>query len=100
MTPDLAKSIFVFALIVWAVIRYPHQHRAAKLPVQNTARNLADSLRIVCATVGLGIVPLIYVATGLPRFANYDFVKGFAYAGSLVFALALLLFYLAHDRLG
>jgi len=100
MTPDLAKSIFVFALVVWAVIRYPHQHRASKIPVQNTGRNLTDSLRIACATIGLGIVPLIYVATGFPRFANYDFIKGFAYAGSLVFALGLWLFYLAHRHLG
>lgn len=100
MTPDLAKSIFVFALIVWGFIRYPHQHRASKLPVRNTARNLTDSLRIACATIGLGIVPLIYVATGFPRFAGYGFIKGFAYAGSLVFALALWLSYLAHQRLG
>lgn len=100
MTPDLAKSIFVFALVVWVFLRYPHQHRASKLPIRCTARNLTDSLRIACATIGLGIVPLIYVATGLPRFASYGFIKGFAYAGSLVFALALWLFYLAHQRLG
>jgi protein-S-isoprenylcysteine O-methyltransferase Ste14 len=100
MTPDLAKSIFVFALVVWGFLRYPHQHRASKIPVRNTARNLTDSLRIACATIGLGIVPLIYVATGFPRFASYGFIKGFAYAGSLVFALGLWLFYLAHQRLG
>src|SRR6476620_8745839 len=95
MTLDLAKSIFVFALVVWGFLRYPHQHRASKLPVRNTARNLTDSLRIACATIGLGIVPLIYVATGFPRFASYDFVKGFAYAGSLVFAVAFWLWAIA-----
>ena len=100
MTLDLAKSIFVFALLVWGFLRYRYQHRASKVPVRNTARNLTDSLRIACATIGLGIVPLIYVATGFPRFASYDLIKGFAYAGSLVFALALWLFYLAHHRLG
>jgi len=100
MTLDLAKSIFVFALLVWGFLRYRYQHRASKVPVRNTARNLTDSLRIACATIGLGIVPLIYVATGFPRFASYDLIKGFAYAGSLVFALALWLFYLAHQRLG
>ena len=100
MTPDLAKSIFVFALVVWGFLRYPHQHRASKIPVRNTARNLTDLLRIACATLGLGIVPLIYVATGFPRFASYEFNKGFAYAGALVFALGLWLFYLAHKHLG
>ena len=100
MTPDVAKAIFVFALVVWGVLRYPHQHRASKIPVRNTARNLIDSARIACATLGLGIVPLIYVATGFPRFASYEFIKGFAYAGALVFALGLWLFYLAHKDLG
>jgi len=100
MTLDLAQSIFVFALLVWGFLRYPYQHRASKVPVRNTARNLTDSLRIACATIGLGIVPLIFVATGFPRFASYDFIKAFAYAGSLVFGLALWLFYLAHQRLG
>src|SRR5882762_3195079 len=92
MTLDLAKSIFVFALVVWGFLRYPHQHRASKLPVRNTARNLTDSLRIACATIGLGIVPLIYVATGFPRFASYDFVEGFAYAGTLMFARVMFSF--------
>jgi len=100
MTPDLAKWIFVFALVVWGGLRYPHQRRSSKIPVQNTARNLTDWLRIACATLGLGIVPLIYVATGFPRFASYEFMKGFAYAGTLVFAVALWLFYLAHQSLG
>ena len=100
MTPDLAKGIFVLALIVWGFLRYPYQRRASKLPVRKTARNLTDSLRIACATLGLGVIPLVYVATGFPGFANYDFVKGFAYAGSVVFALALCLFFLAHRHLG
>ena len=100
MTLGFAKLIFVFALVVWGVLRYPHQHRSSKIPVQSTARNLPDWLRIACATLGLGIVPLIYVATGFPRFASYEFMKGFAYAGTLVFAVALWLFYLAHQSLG
>jgi protein-S-isoprenylcysteine O-methyltransferase Ste14 len=100
MTPDLAKSVFVFGLVVWGFLRYPHQHRASKIPVRNTVRNLSDSLRIACATLGLGIVPLVYIATGFPRFAGYEFRKHFAYAGVLVFALGLWLFYFAHQRLG
>jgi protein-S-isoprenylcysteine O-methyltransferase Ste14 len=100
MTLAFAKSIFVIALVIWGVLRYPHQRRSSKIPVQNTSRNSADWLRISCATLGLGIVPLIYVATGFPRFASYEFMKSFAYAGTLVFAVALWLFYLAHQSLG
>jgi protein-S-isoprenylcysteine O-methyltransferase Ste14 len=100
MTLGVAKFVFVFAVVVWSLLRYPYQRRTSQLPVRNTARNPVDSLRIAGATVGLGFVPLLYVATGFPKFASYDFIKGFAYAGSLVFALALWLFYLAHKCLG
>ena len=100
MTLDLAKAIFVFDLVVWGLIRYPYQRRASKIPVRNTARNWTDSLRIACATLGLGIIPLIYITTGFPRFANYDFRKNLAYAGVLIFALGLWLFYFAHQQLG
>ena len=100
MTIDIAKSIFVFALIVWGCLRYPHHHRASKIPVRNSARNLTDLLRIACATLGLVIVPLIYVATGFPKFASYEFMRGFAYAGALLFALGLWIFHFAHQRLG
>jgi protein-S-isoprenylcysteine O-methyltransferase Ste14 len=100
MTPDLAKAIFVIALVVWGFLRYPYQRRASRIPVRNTARGWTESLRIACATLGLGIVPLVYIATGFPRFASYGFRKELAYAGALIFALALWLFYLAHQRLG
>jgi protein-S-isoprenylcysteine O-methyltransferase Ste14 len=100
MTPALAKSIFVLALVIWGLIRYPYQHGAAKIPVQKSARNLAETSRIACATFGLGIIPVFYAATGFPRFADYRFVAELAYAGTLVFAFALWLFYLAHHQLG
>jgi protein-S-isoprenylcysteine O-methyltransferase Ste14 len=100
MTPALAKSIFVLALVIWGLVRYPYQRRAIKIPVRKSARNLTEASRIACATLGLGIIPVFYVATGFPRIADYRFVREFAYAGTLVFALALWLFYLAHDQLG
>ena len=49
---------------------------------------------------GLVSFPSFMSQPGFPRFASYEFMKGFAYAGTLVFALALWLFYLAHKRLG
>jgi protein-S-isoprenylcysteine O-methyltransferase Ste14 len=100
MTPGLAKSIFVIALVIWGFLRYPYQRRAARIPVRTTARNLTEASRLAAATLGLGVIPVYYVMTGYPEFAEHRFVREFAYAGTLVFALALWLFYLAHRDLG
>jgi protein-S-isoprenylcysteine O-methyltransferase Ste14 len=100
MTPSLAKSIFVVALVCFALLRYPYQRRALKIPVKNSARNLTEKLLVAAATLGLGVFPMIYIVSGFPKFAEHGFVKELAYIGTLLFGLALLLFYLAHDRLG
>jgi protein-S-isoprenylcysteine O-methyltransferase Ste14 len=100
MTPGLAKWIFVIALLIWGFLRYPYQRRAARIPVRKTARNLTETSLLAAAALGLGVIPVFYVATGFPGFAEHRFVRDFAYAGALVFALALWLFYRAHRDLG
>jgi protein-S-isoprenylcysteine O-methyltransferase Ste14 len=100
MTPHLAKSIFVLALICWGLLRYPYQRRAFKIPIRSSVRDLTDRLLVAAATLGLGILPMIYVATGFPKFAEHQFVKELAYIGALLFILALWLFFLAHHHLG
>lgn len=73
MTPGLVKSIFVIAAVIWG---------------------------IAGASLGLGVVPMFYMATGFLRFTEYGFVRSLACTGALVFAPALGLFYLAHHDLG
>jgi protein-S-isoprenylcysteine O-methyltransferase Ste14 len=100
MTPLVAKSIFAFALIFWALLRYPYQQRASRTPVRKSARNLTEKWLVAAATLGLGVFPIIYVATGFPAFAEHEFVTELGYIGTLLFAVALWLFFLAHHRLG
>jgi protein-S-isoprenylcysteine O-methyltransferase Ste14 len=46
------------------------------------------------------IVPAIYVLTGWPRVADYQFRPALAWSGTVVFACALWLFYRTHKDLG
>jgi protein-S-isoprenylcysteine O-methyltransferase Ste14 len=46
------------------------------------------------------VLPLTYVLTGQPRFANYTFMPALAWLGAAVFALALWLFHRTHQDLG
>jgi protein-S-isoprenylcysteine O-methyltransferase Ste14 len=52
------------------------------------------------STIGLGVLPVIYVATDHPRFANYTFHPIQGWLGLMVFLAALWLFRITHKALG
>jgi protein-S-isoprenylcysteine O-methyltransferase Ste14 len=49
---------------------------------------------------GLGLLPMIYIATGFPRFANYPFQPLLAWIGAVVAVATLVLFHATHRALG
>ena len=100
MTLAVAKWIWAFGCIAWFVIRYPHQRRARKTPVAQRPERLRERVLLAISFCGLFVVPLIYVLTEEPRFANYPFQPVLAFAGTVVFAAALALFYRIHRELG
>jgi len=100
MSPAIAKTLFVLCVIAWYVIRLPYQRRARATPVCRSARGLREKSLIVIAGAGLGIIPIIYATSGLPRIANRPFVPELAWVGAMVFAAALWLFHRTHHDLG
>lgn len=100
MTATVAKTILVIGAIAWFVIRLPHQRRAAKTSTRKSARDLREILLLTCSLSGLGIVPLVYIVTGAPRFADYPFVPALGWAGGILFLSALWLFHRTHRTLG
>lgn len=100
MTLFLAKLILVIGAVSWFVIRLPHQRRSRKTAVAKSERTTREKLLLTCSATGLGLIPLIYIVTGQPRFANYSFQPILAWLGLLVFACSLWLFYRVHQELG
>lgn len=100
MTPTVAAIIWAVGLVAWVVIRAPHQRRARKIRTVSDARTTADRAALGAATVGLSIIPLIYVATSFPAFADYGFKPWMGWVGLLVEAGFLSLFYASHKQLG
>ena len=100
MTPMLAKAAFVVLAVAWFVIRMPHARRARRTPVARSDRGPYEDALLLISLAGLGIVPLLYVATGFPALAEYSFRPAQAWAGVTVAAAALWLFYLSHRALG
>ena len=100
MTLAIAKAVFVLLAAGWYVIRYPHVRRSRRTPVARSARGPREIALLLVSLTGLGILPLIYVATGFPRFADYPFRPIQAWLGVAVALASLVMFRLTHRALG
>ena len=95
-----AKIIWCVGVIAWFVIRYPHQRRSRRTARQRVAyRNLELALLSI-SSLGLGVIPAVYVFTGQPRLADYPLQTWQVFAGALIFLAALYLFRRTHSALG
>ncbi len=100
MTPALAKIIWVLGIVAWCIIRYPYQRRARKLNVSTHKRSTEERLLLGGATLGLVIVPALWLLTGLPESLNTTFHPTLATLGALCMVGFLWLFYAVHRQLG
>ncbi len=100
MTPFIAELIWAFGCAAYYIIRYPHQRRSRKTPVTDRRGRIRDQMLMVISYSGLFVVPLIYVLTGEPKFADYAFHPIQAWIGTLVLAAGMALLYRTHRDLG
>jgi protein-S-isoprenylcysteine O-methyltransferase Ste14 len=100
MTPSIAKLTFVLLAIGWYAIRFEHARRSRRLPVQHNARDVRENTLLLISLSGLGILPLLYIATAFPRFADYPFRPAQAWLGVAFAVAALVLFQMTHRALG
>jgi len=107
MTRIVAMSIFVLGAVVWFILRIPARRRARKAAVKESARGIRETLLMAVSMTGLGIVPLVYIASNFESarfqflsFADYPFVPALAWIGTVVLATSMWLFYRTHKDLG
>ncbi|HEY0236890.1 MAG TPA: protein-S-isoprenylcysteine O-methyltransferase [Afipia sp.] len=100
MSPLVGKIIWVIGVVGWFAIRYPHDRRSRRTPKARREVGSREFVSLAISTLGLGIIPAIYVFTGAPQFADYPFHAIQAVAGAAVFGFALWLFYRTHKDLG
>lgn len=86
--------------IGWYLIRHKYARRSRREKVVWSARGRLETALLLISLSGLGLVPLLYVATGIPHFAAYSFHPALAWLGSLVAIAALVVFHLTHRALG
>ncbi len=100
MTPTLATATFVLLMLGWYVIRFPHARRSSLTPVARGVRDSREIALMLVSAAGLGVLPLLSLATGLFRFADYPFRPIQAWFGVAVALISLAMFHLAHLALG
>ena len=100
MTPFIAKLIWAFGCVAYYIIRYPHQRRSRKTPVTNRRDRMREQTLMAISYSGLFVIPLIYVLTGEPKFADYEFHPIQAWIGTLVLAAGMALLHRTHRDLG
>src|ERR1700681_2684274 len=100
MRPLAADLIWLIGGVAWFVIRYPHQRRARKVAVARSVGGRRDQVLLGFSLTGLCIIPLLYVATREPRFADYQPPPFQGWIGLLFMLAAVILFYETHRQLG
>ena len=100
MTPAIAKAIYVLLAVAWYALRYPHARRARRTPVIRSTRGPRECALLLISLTGLGILPVLYAATGFPQFADYPFRPMQAWLGLLVAIAAFAMFLATHRALG
>lgn len=100
MTLFIAKVVWALGCVAYFVIRYPHQRRARKTAVTDRRDRLRERTLMLISYGGLFVIPLIYVLTGQPKFADYTFHSLQAWLGTLVLVAGMALLYRTHRDLG
>ena len=72
MTVLIGQIAWIILVVGWYAIRYPFERRARKTRTEKSARNASEWVRMSISGAGLGIVPIVYLATGWPTFASYS----------------------------
>ncbi len=100
MTPLVAKLLHGLCMIAWWVIRRPFERKSKRNVLLRDAMDLREKALLLVSLTGLGLIPLLYIATGFPKALDQAFSAPRAVAGLLLFVAALALFYATHKALG
>ena len=100
MEPILLKIGYGIIVIATSIIRYPHAKRNKTNKIITNKKGTLEKILLGLVFLGMVILPLIYMATSLLSFANYDLPVSLQIIGLLLIVPMLWLFYRSHKDLG
>jgi protein-S-isoprenylcysteine O-methyltransferase Ste14 len=95
-------GIYVWAIgvVAWFVIRYPYARKARRTATLRAVGWSRERILLAVATIGLFVIPVLWLATGWPRALNYDLNYASIVVGALLYVASLWLFRRSHKDLG
>jgi protein-S-isoprenylcysteine O-methyltransferase Ste14 len=100
VTPAIAKIVWIACVIGWWLIRFPYERKVRKNKIKSTQRDARERTLLGVSLTGLGIIPMFYVFTGVPAFADRPFLPVVAWLGVAPAVGSLWLFWRTHRDLG
>ena len=100
MEPIILKGIYGVFMVIYFIIRRPHERRNKQNVIINNQKGGLENALLLLVFIGMMILPLIYVFTDLFSFADYYLPLELHLAGILLMLLSAWLFYRSHHDLG
>jgi protein-S-isoprenylcysteine O-methyltransferase Ste14 len=96
----IAKIIWLAFGLAWFIMRLAPGRQSRRTPVRYSGRGAREFILLGASLMGLGIVPCVYLALHVPRFADYSVIPALSYLGIAVDVACLWLFHRTHADLG
>ena len=96
----LGTYVWAIGLIAWFIIRYPYARKARRTATLRAVGWSRERILLAIATIGLFVVPLIWLVTGWPAALNYQLNYAAVVVGAALYVLSLWLFRRSHKDLG
>jgi protein-S-isoprenylcysteine O-methyltransferase Ste14 len=94
------KIAWVILVVAWYVLRRPFERRAKRAGLLRDNKNAAEWARLSVSTIGLGVLPFVYLVSGWPRSLSYP-PRPILFVFGIIAAIgALILFRMTHKALG
>ncbi len=100
MEPLFLKIIYGFSILASLIIRRPHERRNKTNKIVDDQKTTLEKVLLFLVFIGMMILPMLYVFTGVLNFANYALPLVFQLLGVLMMVLFAWLFYRSHKDLG
>jgi|SRR3974390_457008 len=100
MTQTAAALIWFAGLVGWYVIRHPFARKAKKIAVSKSLFDPRESILLAIASLGLFLIPGLYILTGIPASLDRPFIAAAAWLGLVPLCASLWLFRRSHVDLG
>ncbi|MGB6273322.1 MAG: isoprenylcysteine carboxylmethyltransferase family protein, partial [Pseudolabrys sp.] len=81
MTQTAAAIVWFAGLAGWYIIRHPFARKAKKIEIRASFYDRRESLLLAFASLGLFVIPAVYVLTGFPALLDRPFIPAIAWLG-------------------